>query len=261
MFKCEHHADMKNYCIPNLKNACDVLNLISESSTGIPLKTISSSLSIPHTTALRITQTLRQADYIAQKDDHTYVLGSAVVQLGIKALDNIDIRGYARPVLLELACDTNESAHLAMLNGTKSMLVEVADSPHPIRIAARPGTLVDLHPSSTGKIFLAYSIKDPEIFCSKLDLHVHTPNTHNTVAKVLKGIEETRKRGYAVDDEEYASGIRCIAVPIMNAFGKTVDALGITASTATLTKARIPRVAERVRKAANEISQKLGYAG
>ncbi len=54
-----------------------------------------------------------------------------------------------------LSADTGESSHLAMLNGDKSLLVEVCDSPSPVRIASRPGTLVELHCSSTGKVFLA----------------------------------------------------------------------------------------------------------
>lgn len=250
---------MQTYLIPNLGKACQVLDLVSKSANGCLLKEISKQLAIPRTTALRITQTLLQADYLVQKDDGCFVLGSALVQLGVKALDSFDIRGYARAVLQALSADTDETAHLAVLSGTKSMLIEVCDSPHPIRIAARPGTLVDLHCSATGKVFLAYSVADPETFCRQLELSVHTKNTHSTVEAVLAGIEETRRNGYALDEEEYMLGARCIAAPVVNAFGKTVDALGITASVHTVTKARIATVAARVKKAAAELSSKLGY--
>lgn len=250
---------MNKYHIPNLENACHVLEFISDSANGCKLKDISAHLSIPRTTALRIVETLKQCDFLSEKEEGELVLGSAVVQLGVKALDKMDVRGYARPILQQLSAKAEESSHLAILNGMKSMLVEVADSPHPIRIAARPGTLVDLHCSSTGKIFLAYSIKNPEEFCRKLTFCSHTKNTHTTIEQVLNGIEETRKNGYAMDEEEYAPGIRCIAAPVINALGKTVDALGITASTATFPKSRIPTLSAQVKKAAAEISAKLGY--
>lgn len=252
---------MKEYLIPNLGKACDVLEFISDTTHGYSLKEISDQLNIPRTTALRITQTLLQADYLAKKDNNSFVLGSAVVQLGVKALDSIDIRGYARPILHQLTNETGESTHLAMLNGTKSMLVEVCDSPHPLRIAARPGTLVDLHCSATGKIFLAYCIDDPAAFCAQLELTAHTPNTHVTVEQVLAGIEETRKNGYAMDEIEYAPGVRCIGAPVINAFGKVVDAIGLTASTASFTKGKIPSMAIKIKTAAGEISAKLGHAG
>ncbi|MEA2067986.1 MAG: IclR family transcriptional regulator [Verrucomicrobiota bacterium] len=252
---------MNKYYIPNLGKACEVLELISNNRNGCLLKDISIKLSIPRTTALRITQTLLHSDHLAQKDDGAFVLGSAVVQLGVKALDSIDIRGYARPVLQALSADTGESSHLAMLNGTKSMLIEVCDSPHPIRIASRPGTLVDLHCSSTGKVFLAFSIPEPRTFCKTLDLAPHTKNTDTTIKAVLASIEQTRKQGYAMDEEEYVLGVRCIAAPVVNAFGKTVAVVGLTASTSTFTKTKIRTMATQIKKAAAEIAANLGFAG
>lgn len=245
---------MNKYRIPNLLKACEVLNLITNSSRGCRLRELSDKLSIPRTTAIRITETLLEANYLSKNEDGAFVLGTALVQLGVKALDNLDIRGFARPVLKALAHATGESCHLAVLNGNKSMLVEVADSPHPVRIAARPGTLVDLHCSSTGKVFLAFSIPEPRKLVLTLELSEHTQNTDTTAQAVLTSIEQTRKQGYALDEEEYVPGVRCIAAPVTNAFGKTIAAVGITASTSTFTKAKIKTMAARIQKAAATIS-------
>jgi len=260
MFKYEQTASMNKYYIPNLGKACEVLELISDTSDGCLLKEISVQLSIPRTTALRITQTLLEANYLTQKDEGELVLGNAMVRLGVKALDNLDIRSYARPVLKALSIDTGESSHLAMLNGDKALLLEVADSPHPIRIAARPGTLVDLHCSSTGKVFLAFCIPEPREFCKTLDLTPHTKNTHTTVEAVLKGIKGTHKQGYAMDEQEYVLGVRCIAAPVVNAFGKTIAAVGITASISTFTKAKMRTMSVKIRQAATDISANMGFA-
>lgn len=247
------------YHIPNLGKACEVLELVSDTPGGLLLKEITAQLSIPRTTALRITETLLDANYLARNEDGGFTLGTSLVLLGVKALDNLDIRSFARPVLKALSADTGESSHLAILNGDKSMLVEVADSPHPVRIASRPGTLVDLHCSSTGKVFLAFSIPEPGTFCKTLELTPHTKNTVTTLRKVLAGIEETRKQGYAMDEEEYAPGVRCIGAPVTNAFGKTIAAVGITASTSTFTKAKIRTMAGKLNNAAAEISENMGF--
>ena len=249
---------MNKYHIPNLEKACNVMMLISNAPAGLTLKEIFKTLDIPRTTALRITQTLLSANYLARNDNGRLTLGTTLVQIGVKALDNLDIRSYARPVLKKLAQDTGESCHLAMLNGDKSMLVEVADSPHPVRIAARPGTLVELHCSATGKIFLAFIIPEPQTFCKTLNLSPHTPNTDSTPGAVLASIEQTRKQGYAIDEEEYVPGVSCIAAPVKNAFGKTIAAVGLTASTATFKKSKIPAMTDRIKKAAADISANLG---
>ncbi len=250
---------MNKYRIPNLDKSCQVIELIADTHGGCPLKELAARLDIPRTTALRITETLLARNFLAKNESGTFTLGTALVHLGVMALDSLDIRGFARPVLRRLSNDTGESSHIAMLNGDKSLLVEVCDSPHPVRIASRPGTLVDLHCSSTGKVFLAFSIPEPAKFCRKLTLSEHTKHTSTTIEAVLDDIEVTRRQGYALDEEEYVLGARCIAAPIMNAFGKTIAAIGITASTSTFTRAKIPIMSARLIKAAADISNSMGF--
>lgn len=251
---------MNKYHIPNLEKSCQVLELIAASPSGCLLKEVSAQLAIPRTTALRITQTLLHAGFLAENKEGALTLGPALVRLGVKALDNLDIRGFARPVLHTLSVDTGESSHLALLNGDQSLLVEVADSPHPIRIASRPGTLVDLHSSATGKIFLAHSIAEPIKFCKTLNLKYYTKNTDTTIDAVLASIQQTREQGYAMDEEEYLLGVRCIAAPVMNAFGKTIAAVGITASTSTFTKGKIRAMANKLHVATAQISANMGFS-
>ena len=251
--------DAEKYHIPNLGKACKVLEFIADNEGECALKNIAENLEIPRTTALRITQTLLNSGFLAVNDEGSFTLGTALVQIGVIALDNLDIRSFARPSLKKLTDDTGESSHLAMLNGNKSMLVEVMDTPYPVRIASRPGTLVDIHCSSTGKVLLAFSVPDPRAFCENLDLTAHTKNTDSKVESVLASIELTRKKSYAVDNEEYDLGARCIAAPVKNAFGKTIAAVGITASKSTFKKAMIPKMAKRIIAGANQISCNMGF--
>jgi len=248
----------EKYNIPNLAKACAVIELLGSAPGGLPLREIIARLDIPRTSAIRITQTLLRAGFLAENGQGAYTPGPALVQIGVKAIDRLDITTFARAVLQALSVDTGESTHLAMLCGDKSLLVEVADSPRPVRIASRPGTLVDLHCSATGKVFLAFAIAEPGLFCRQLDLLPHTGKTNTTVDAVLAAIDQTRKQGYAIDEEEYVPGVRCIAAPVVNAFGKTIAAIGITASTSTFTRGRIPAMAKKIKKAAGEISANLG---
>ncbi len=251
---------MNKYYIPNLGKACEVLEMVSNRPDGCVLKELSSELGIPRTTALRITETLLDAGHLARNKNGAFTLGAALVKIGVKAFDQLDIRGFARPVLKALSADTGESTHLAMLNGQKSILVEVADSPHPVRIASRPGTMVDLHSSSTGKVFLAFSIPEPATFCQTLTLTAYTEHTDSSLEAVMASIEQTRLQGYAMDDEEYLHGVRCMAAPVFNAFGKTIAAVGITASTGTFPKRKIPVLAKKLKAATAEITVRMGFS-
>ena len=248
---------MDKYIIPNLRNACRVLKLLSEERSGKTLAAVTRELEIPRTTALRILTTLHAEDMVASvgKD---YVLGTALIQLGLRALESVDVRTVAIPVLRDLSNETRETSHLAALSGDKALLLEVCDSPHPVRVASRPGTLADIHCSATGKIFLAFQIVDLREFLRDKTLRSRAPNTMTTLEELEEAVLEIRENGYAVDEEEYSEGVRCLAAPVRNSLGNVVAAVGITASTATFTKRRIKPVAGTVVAAANRISVALG---
>jgi DNA-binding IclR family transcriptional regulator len=73
-----------------------------------------------------------------------------------------------------------------------------------------------------------------------------------------KELREIFTRGYAVDNEEYYENVRCLAAPIKDAFGKTVGAVGITATTFRFKPEMIPSASTEVKRVANEISKKMG---
>jgi DNA-binding IclR family transcriptional regulator len=112
--------------------------------------------------------------------------------------------------------------------------------------------------ASRSPIALIFSIRDssvlPSEIVSKSEKSAHTKNTDANIKSVLATIEQTQKKGYILDNEEYVLGARCIAAPIKNAFGKT-----ITASTSTFKKSMIPAMAKRTIAAATEISLNMGF--
>ncbi|VGO19196.1 helix-turn-helix domain-containing protein [Pontiella sulfatireligans] len=92
MSKHEPDGRINKYHIPNREKACELLELVSNTQGGCPLKEIATQLSIPHTTALLITETLLDANYLAQNEEGGFPLGTSLVQLGVKALDRATYR-------------------------------------------------------------------------------------------------------------------------------------------------------------------------
>jgi IclR family transcriptional regulator, KDG regulon repressor len=68
-----------------------------------------------------------------------------------------------------------------------------------------------------------------------------------------------RGRGYAIDDEELAPGIRCVGAPIRATSGRVFASLSISGSTRRLTRAKIPEMAQLAMHYADAISAQLGY--
>jgi IclR family acetate operon transcriptional repressor len=252
----------ERYVIPNLRNACRILKLLGSRPDGFKITDIARTLDIPMTTTLRIMTTLH-LEGLVRKSGALHELGPVLIQLGNASLAGTEIRTAAIPVLEKLTGQTDETAHLAIPCDDRSLIVAVQDSPHPLRAASRPGFLAEMHCSSTGKTLLAF-LHYPrlaELYGPGTErLAKRTPRTLTTPGEIKREIELTRKRGYSLDDEEFAPGIRCLAAPVYASDGTVAAAIGITASSVRFTKERIPEMAGKVQAAAAELSRLLGYA-
>lgn len=248
----------EKYIIPNLRNACRVLKMLAREEGSLTMSELADRLEVPRTTALRILRTFESEGFV-QRDHAHYRLGSGIIHIGLKALAGVNIRAIAVPVLKNLAGQTGETAHLAVLSDDRSLILEVCDSPHPLRIASRPGSLAWLHGSATGKVFLSYCLKDRigEIFGNVAPPRL-TARTLVTVAELEAETERTLARGYGLDNEEYFEGARCVAAPVRGARQEVVAAVGITGTTTRFTMDKVEEFSQFVMDAARRISEQLG---
>jgi DNA-binding IclR family transcriptional regulator len=248
----------KNYTVPSLKNSFTILEILANNNELI-LQEISRKTSIPKTTVFRILYTLEQEGVIEKQGDK-YKIGFRVIKLGMAALSKMELRNVAIPFLYELSIQLGETSHLAVLSDRKSLIIEVCDSPHPVKISSRPGTAVSLHCSATGKVLLAFAIGAENIdeYLKHIKLEKRTGSTFTSMGELKKEIQKIVGQGYAVDNEEYYENVRCLAAPVRNAFGKTVAAIGITATTYRVKPEMIQSFSTEVIRVATEISKKLG---
>jgi DNA-binding IclR family transcriptional regulator len=251
-------SNMNTYRIPNLAKACQALSWLAAERGAFSVSEVARRLRMPRTTAFRVLRTLC-AEGLVEEADGRYRAGAGLLRLGLLALQSVEIRSLAEPVLQELARATDETAHLAVRTGDQMLILQVADSPHPIRVASRPGTLVFIHCAATGKAMLAAMppAQARKILSGKR-LERRTERTITTAAVLEAELEKIRRQGYALDDEEYHVGVRCLAAAVFDARGGAVAALGITAATVRFVKRKIPAVAREVTRAAESLSRALG---
>ena len=250
---------MDKYIIPNLARACQILKLFSQTSESLTSSEVSRRMQMPRTTALRILHTFCEEGLLVQDDKH-FRVGGELLRLGLGAMGPAHLRNVAAPVLRELTRLTKETSHLALMSGDKALIVEVCDSPNPVHASSRAGTLADIHASATGKVLLAFTAKAiaPSLLRG-LALTERTSFTITTSDALLAEVERVALQGYAVDNEEYHPGVRCLAAPVWDSGGSLAGALGLTASVATFPKRLIPEIAGHVIAAATDLSRRLGF--
>ena len=119
-----------------------------------------------------------------------------------------------------------------------------------MRVIARPGGRAKMHASGSGKALLAfYPATRLEQIVERHGLAAATEKTINTPQALRRNLEAVRVNGFAVDDEENALGIRCVAAPVFDHAGEAIAAISISGPASRIGDARIGPLGERVRAA------------
>ena len=249
---------MNNYTIPNLVKGCEVMAVLAERPEGISALELEQLVHVPKTTAFRILKTLCSQE-MAEKRGTLFFPGSALMKIGLKSLEASKIRPLSIPFLGQLAMETGFTSHLAIPSGYQSLILEVHDSPNPIRVASRPGTLVPLYCSSTGKVFLAFRY-EPEIeeYFSSHSFEKFTANTIVALDEMKEEINRIKMNGFAVDNQEFHEDVRCVAAPVRDSRGQVIAAIGVTGPAIHYPKEET-EVGRLVKRSADELSSEMGY--
>jgi IclR family KDG regulon transcriptional repressor len=229
-----------NMKLTTLDKSLKVIELLGKNHQGLRLLEMSNMLGFPKSTIHHILSTLLPYDYVAQNaETRKYCLGFKFLSIGKVILDNIDVRKIASKYLRELHGVCNETTHLAILRNGKMVYIDMIEKPDGLSLASYIGFTTEPHAAAGGKVLLSELSAERirEIYQGR-PLKPYGKNTITSMEQLLKELEKIRKQGYAIDDEEYYEGVRCVAAPI-RAGGKIVAAVSVTGSIFTLTMEQI----------------------
>lgn len=247
------------YVIASVDRALELLILLSKSPHEMGVTELSKLLNVQKSTVHSLLVTLAQRGFVRQTEKSRYTLGLQLIKLGTKCSERLDIRTVARPVMLELAEQSQEVTLLAMLSQEELTIVEKIEPQRAFVLIPKFDFRITLHCSAVGKVLLANaSDRFIEDTLSR-GFAKYTPQTLTDREAVLAELAAVRHQGYAVGCNETIEGISCIAAPIRDASGQVAAALSISSSSATLTTERRQTLITMVGDKAGCISQRLGF--
>lgn len=201
---------------------------------------LAAALGVDRSTGWRLARSLQQVGWL-HHDPATqrYRLGLPLFELGSRVFDTLDLRGEARLVMTELVASTGESVDLAIRDGDSVVFIDKIDGTHEVRAFTRSGQRARLHATAAGKVFLA--AMPPEEFAAYLrrPLTAATTFTVTEPDALRQIVDETRERGWAINRGELFPEAGALAVPVLDAAGACVAALGLNIPLSRLDDARI----------------------
>jgi DNA-binding IclR family transcriptional regulator len=87
----------------------------------------------------------------------------------------------------------------------------------------------------------------------------YTSATLRSASQLRLHLDTVRKQGFAIDDEEFEAGLRCVGAPVRDHSGRVVAAISIAGPAFRITRERLPTLVEQVVNAAAELSVCLGH--
>ena len=247
--------------INSIERCLKVIDTLSDHPAGLKLTEISGYLGLHPSSVHHMVATLLPHDYITQDPDtKKYSLGFRFLEISRKILDNLDIRQIANRHLQALRRESQEAVHLAMLRGDKVVYIDKLDTPSGLSLATYVGFTTDPHAAAGGKVLLA-GLNDDAVkgIYKNKSLKGYGKNTITRLPALMAELARIRKQGYAVDNEEYYEGVRCVAAPVRSG-GQVVASISITGSIFTMTQGRIEKeLAAKAVKAADSVSAELKW--
>ena len=220
------------YRIEALTKGLRLLSLFDEQRSTWRIADMASALDIPMPTVFRIVMTLMSEGYLEALPDGQYRPGVRVLTLGSSALHSLDLIEIARPRLEALADATGETVNLATLTGDRVVYLIRIRNADLVTANIQVGSSLPAAHSSIGKLLLAFlDAKDVRERITKDSFRQpHGPNAHVTLRDLQPDLAEIRERGWSLQNEEVAYGLRSVAAPIRDRSGSVVAGANVAVS-------------------------------
>jgi DNA-binding IclR family transcriptional regulator len=255
-------APTENYRVQVLDRAFDLLDALATDLPEYSLGELAHRLSLHKSTAHRLLCALERRRLVERTSSGTqYRLGLRLFELGAKAVAGFGSFETAKPFLSKLAKTTGETAHLGILRDGYVVSVINAESHHALHTPSTIGRRAPAYCTSQGKAMLAFAPPSAISAAIAVGLQALTPRTITTGRGLKDDLKRIRVRGFAVDDEEFETGLRCIAAPVRDHTGNVVAAISIAGPVFRIARQRIAGLAREVRSTADAVSRTLGFPG
>lgn len=251
-------TDAEKYTVRSVERAFTILEALKDNGE-MRLIDVSRSTMINKGMAFKLLYTLCSKGYV-EHDGETgkYRLGKTLFELGHAAGNQITERRGAHDILRSLVEKINETAHLAVLQGSDVLYLDKVESNASLRMVTAVGIRRPAYCTGTGKALLA-GLTDDEVrrLMEGKPMRRFTPNTICDIDDLLAELALVRTRGYALDNEENEPGIMCVGAPVRNRDDVVVSAISVAGPTIRINRETVPQLANEVIKAAERISETL----
>lgn len=193
-----------------------LLEHIARTDRLVTLTELVAETGLPKPTVHRMLQQLEGAGLLdRQGDGRRYGAGGRLRAFAEDLLTHGTHHAARHAVLRHLVDEIGETCNLTAPAGPEVVYLDRVETPEPLRFALRPGSRVPVHCSASGKLILAFlPAAQRRKILTAAPLKAFTARTRTDPDALETELEQVRRDGFALDDEEFLPGLVCAAVPV-----------------------------------------------
>ena len=241
----------------SLLRGFEILSLFAPSLREISAATVVERLGMNNATAHRFLMTLAHVGAVRSTRRGYFALGPKIEELGWLAEVTDSLSSVLQPEIDALSRELNESVMACRLTRHGPTCVAVANSARPISVNIRVGTLLPLHVTAQGKLWLA-DMSPSERRSRLVAPSVAGPQISvRGLAKLEEELQDIQLRGYALNLGDNEPDIAAISVPVKNCTGNTMVTLSAFGMLSRFDDEFLEKAKERLMAAACRIGERL----
>ncbi len=241
-----------------LHKTLDILETIRDSRSGLTLAELSRALSLPKPTAYRIIATLESRGCLSRNPEGHYLISRKLFDLPKDESEEQALLRAAEPAMVRLVDSCRETVNLGVLDAGEVVVISTVESPQTIRMTSKVGNRRYLHSTALGKVLLSgLPEKEVQRLVRIQGLPKLTPRTLTTRQALAGELENVRRQGYAMDNEENEPDGRCLGAPILGVGGRIVAALSVSAPTFRMDMTRARALSGELIETCRGVSREL----
>lgn len=240
-----------------LDKAMRVLDALVDQPQSVGLPDLTARVGLPRQTVHRVLQQLEELGFVLRNPARDrYSIGPNLTDLALKTLHSANQSAPVRAVLQDLVDDIQETCNIGVLDRLELVYLERIECEWHLRVHLKAGSRVPAHATAGGKMLLS-SLR-PSLIANLLKtrpLKAFTEHTITDQTALTVALQDIRKQGCSLNNQEFALGLIAVAVPIADHTGRHVASLALQAPTSRLSMEKavghIPKLHAAAKKLAD----------
>ena len=256
----EDEDGARSGAVQSVDRAMLLLEALGEDEEGYRLTDLAIRTGLSPSTAHRLLTTLEKRRFVEfDQSDNMWHVGRQAFAIGAAFIRRRNFVAPALPFLRRLRDLAHETANLGIVEEGEVIVLTQVESREIMRAITRVGGRAPMVTSGIGKAILAtYADADVVAIIQRHGMRRLTPKSVVRAGELRDALEIVRREGYAVDDQEFLTGLRCVAAVVYNDQAEALAAISVSGLASRVPPERVPELGRLVRETAKELTLALG---